>query len=506
MIAGMRGPVVGLLSFGMALLLAPGAAATPVEQALRTADAPPAQLEATSVRALPSGSIVTRFGQEVGGVPVQGTGAVVLDTGGGAPQLLFDKTDASVASPGNAELSRAQAIAAAKRAAGIREASRPAAAELVIAGEGAGTLAWEVLQPSARPLGDFLVTVDAASGDVISKHNLIRHATGQAELFDPNPVVANDGYGGLEDRKDQDSSNLTSLREPIALEHLADGQTCLKGDYATVRESEAGNKVCKDSLDWSNIKRESDKFEALMAYAHIDRTQVMIQALDLLSINAEPQNVVANGLADDNSFYQPSQDEIRLGTGGVDDGEDGDVIVHEYGHAVQDAQNPAAYRGAGRQAGAQGEGFGDYLAGAYSTEMTGFDLEWTPCVMEWDATSYDADTPSSPGICLRRADNPNTWDEQIDDCGGREIHCIGEVWASALLDLRSTLGDDAEADSIMDTVVLASHEVTPPDPTFQDASEALIAADDSEYALDDHCVEIRDELVARGFLTGDPCV
>ena len=51
---------------------------------------------------------------------------------------------------------------------------------------------------------------------------------------------------------------------------------------------------------------------------------------------------------------------IRLGKGGVDDGEDGEVIVHEYGHAVHDSQVPGY--GTSLDAGAIGEAFGDYLA------------------------------------------------------------------------------------------------------------------------------------------------
>lgn len=39
---------------------------------------------------------------------------------------------------------------------------------------------------------------------------------------------------------------------------------------------------------------------------------------------------------DDQSFYSPVTDSIQLGTGGVDDAEDADIIWHEYGHAIQD--------------------------------------------------------------------------------------------------------------------------------------------------------------------------
>ena len=43
-----------------------------------------------------------------------------------------------------------------------------------------------------------------------------------------------------------------------------------------------------------------------------------------------------------------------FGKGGVDDAEDAEVIWHEYGHAIQDAQVPGF--GAGHEAGVDGRG------------------------------------------------------------------------------------------------------------------------------------------------------
>ena len=124
-----------------------------------------------------------------------------------------------------------------------------------------------------------------------------------------------------------------------------------------------------------------------------------------------------------------------------------------------------AFGGGGNAAGAMGEGFGDYLAAVNQNESDGPDPEWTPCIMEWDATSYDDNSTDPPGICLRRADDPDSRTEQIDECGGAfDIHCVGQVWSSALLDLRNELGDDGGGDNVMDTLVLGSHFLLPPSP------------------------------------------
>jgi hypothetical protein len=61
----------------------------------------------------------------------------------------------------------------------------------------------------------------------------------------------------------------------------------------------------------------------------------------------------------DNSFAtdHPST-ELRFGNGGVDDAEDAEVILHEYGHAIHFSQN-FSFDGEG---GAISDGFGDYCA------------------------------------------------------------------------------------------------------------------------------------------------
>jgi len=483
-----------VLALGAAL--APAATANADTAALRAVDAPVGQLEKTSTHTPTGASSVTHYDQVVGGVPVSGADVVVSDLPGSAPRVLFDKSVDGLSDPGAPAVSRADAVAAALAAIGSPRGGHTSA-ELVIDATRGNQLAWQVAHYDRRPISDWLVTVSAASGDVIGKDDQLLRAEGSANLFDPNPVVSEDGYEGLRDRQDRDSDNLTNARVPVALEDLKDGQDCLKGDWAAARFTPKAKPVCKASLNWDNTTRSSNRFEALMAYYHVTEAQQYLQSLDVDPANAERQKLIANSFSADNSFYSGGPDEIQLGTGGVDDGEDADVIVHEYGHAVQDAQNPNAHNG--QDGGAMGEAYGDYLAATYSTETFGFDAEWTPCIMEWDATSYDDN--SEPGICLRRADVDNTVDEQEDFCGGTEIHCMGEVWSSALLELRTLLGDDGSGRSIVDRVVLDSHFSLPSNASFEEGSEAVIESDEALYGAGDHCSELRAEFVDRQLLS-----
>ncbi len=79
-----------------------------------------------------------------------------------------------------------------------------------------------------------------------------------------------------------------------------------------------------------------------MAYYWVTEAQKYIQCLGFGSpcgpINMESQDVRINQWGIDNSFSWDKKDVLRFGKGGVDDAEDAEVILHEYGHAMQDSQ------------------------------------------------------------------------------------------------------------------------------------------------------------------------
>jgi len=180
-----------------------------------------------------------------------------------------------------------------------------------------------------------------------------------------------------------------------------------------------------------NFNRSQKGFEQVMGYYHITRAQEYIQSLGFTDVNNEAQKYRTTGLTDDNSFYDPSTDRITYGTGGVDDAEDAEVIWHEYGHAIQDAQVPGF--GSTEEAGAIGEGFGDYWAMTMSSAVSA-NTATTPlaCIADWDSVSYTSGTPH----CLRRVDGPKLYPGGLDG----EVHDDGEIWSRALFDIFNALG------------------------------------------------------------------
>ena len=134
-----------------------------------------------------------------------------------------------------------------------------------------------------------------------------------------------------------------------------------------------------------------------MAYYWITEAQKYIQSLGFGTgkyppVNKQSQRVRINQWGQDNSFATDHpNDELRFGKGGVDDAEDAEVILHEYGHAIHFSQN---FSFASEEAGAISEGFGDYWA----ADVTNI-VAPTPdpaCVADWDSVSYTSTVAALP--------------------------------------------------------------------------------------------------------------
>jgi len=482
---------------GSALAVCASAAVGSEGVSTRAATAPSAQLTVGERVPVPGGGLIHRYRQRAGGLPVFGAEAVVADPPDSAPVLVTDTTAARIEpAPADSAIPRGRAIAAARLAA---DAARLRAAPRARLGfdPRTGSLAWEVSLPSARPLADFVVLVDARSGEKISTRDVLWRADLSATLFDPNPVVSQGSYSDLLDAKDRDSTLLTSLRVPVSLPRITSPEGCLVGVYADARLGKRAKPVCRPSLDFTGVTRSDDRFEALMAYFHIDRTRAYVDSLGLSeSLRARPQRVRANAIPADNSFYSSMTQSMTLGSGGVDDGEDADVIVHEYGHSLQDQAVKGAF-GRTIATGSMGEGFGDYLAAAMSALVTGGNPGFDACIFDWDSISY------SPTGCGRRADSALTLKRAERRCL-LEIHCVGEAWSGLLYELRAALGADTLGQSVMDRVVLESHFMLGKRSSFRDGARALIAADELLYA-GAHVPAIEAELIERQFCKRSGC-
>ncbi|MBI5032489.1 MAG: M36 family metallopeptidase [Chloroflexi bacterium] len=285
--------------------------------------------------------------------------------------------------------------------------------------------------------------------------------TGTGRVFLPNPVASLQDQS-LTDQKDADYAALQPAYRIVTLTNL-DGSGYLRGDWANVM-SETG-KPAHSPNNTFLYNRHDDEFEQVMAYYWVTEAQKYIQSLGFgvtrRAINKESQNIRINQIGIDNSYSWDKHDLLRFGKGGVDDAEDAEVILHEYGHAMMDSMMVPFGYGTSIEAGSIGEGFGDYWAVTVSSVVAP-----TPdpaCVADWDAISYTSSVPH----CLRRIDRDLHYPT---DLNGR-VHHDGMIWSRALWDIRKALGNVKA-----DTVILEGMFDYAPDTTMPAAAQATVNA------------------------------
>ncbi len=315
-----------------------------------------------------------------------------------------------------------------------------------------------------KPAGSWILFIDRVNGHIIDERNVLRKAIGKGRVFVPNPVVTLD-RDDLLDLKDAEQAVLAPAYKTVQLKDLEAGGF-LKGPYVDTTKT----KNCAQSASFDfQFTRDDERFEEVMAYYHIDSVQRYIQSLGFTGTKGilnRSIRVNAHGTNEDNSFYDPSpgRKDITYGNGGVDDAEDADVIVHEYGHAIQDAIIPGY--GQKPEGKAMGEGFGDYMAGTsfYKYKKGARKLK----LAEWDAKGYQG----GPQECLRRLDSAKKYPADMEG----EEHADGEIWSASLWQVRKLLGAKKA-----DTAIIESHFYLSQYSDFKDGAEAIIMAEKNLY-------------------------
>jgi hypothetical protein len=152
----------------------------------------------------------------------------------------------------------------------------------------------------------------------------------------------------------------------------------------------------------------------------------------------------------------------------VDDAEDGETILHEFGHALQDAIVPDF--GQTTEAAAMGEGFGDYFAASFFAGRK--PKRYRTAVMTWDGLFIGLDEGSDPPA-LRHVDERVTADDFVYQRGE---HTNGKIWSATLWDVRELLGRERA-----DRVIVESHFQLDGFTSFARGARAILDADRNLY-------------------------
>lgn len=460
---------------------------------------PPAAASAVEEQVLDvrssEGAVHVRLQQTLHGIPIAGAiSTLSMKPGDDEVSFAVDRhlpkaPDADSTPP----ITASEAEAAARTAIGVQGALRGAVStDLVYEQQGLMLrLAWDVVIPAMTPLGDWSASVDAQTGAVLGYRNLMTFDSGM--VFAPNPYESS-GHT-IPPPTDCDSpANATALasqRVSKTLLGITGAQNQLKGQYVdlTAPGIIGGYKVAGQANEASrtyNYGCNDDRFEEVMVYYWVDTLQRKMQSLGFTGTSAILNRAIpahAHYATGCNAFYSSLDRGLHFFDGdGVscdaDTAEDADVIVHEYGHAIQDNQIPG-YGGGNaaaqfEQAIAMGEGFGDFLGAVMFGDA---------CVGGWALNEVYA-----PGThCLRDMENPNVYPADYEACPDvpplnyEEEHCGGLVWGGALYDLIEALGDNQAARDLALRLVLDAQFYLSPWATFNDAASAIKQADADLY-------------------------
>ncbi len=324
--------------------------------------------------------------------------------------------------------------------------------------------AWRLRVRRTRPRAEYIVYVNAETGAVTQVYDNLAALGGRGRVFMPNPMARDRTFDPIDDDGE--------VKRPRPAAYLDVALAALKGN-GYLDGARATTRLTRERLRRldHDFRVDSNRlgFEEVSAYYHVDRAIAHLEDLGYSGsrrIFTRALEIDARGTREDNSWYSPGERTLTFGLGGVDDAEDGETVLHEFGHALQDAICPDF--GQSLEAAAMGEGFGDYWAASFFDAKKA--ARYRPTVMSWDGVLYPGDPP-----CVRRLDSPHTY-ETFDHSTNADEHENGEIWAAALWEVRGALGRRKA-----DRVIVDSHFQLDGFTTFARGARAILDADRNLY-------------------------
>jgi len=280
-------------------------------------------------------------------------------------------------------------------------------------------------------------------------------AAGTGVVFDPDPrtTLRNNGL--------QDTSPSGAFAAAYFTRDLQDiefdgTRYHLNGPWVHILNWDPPNTPPSNTTDgnWT-ATRGVNSFNDAMTYFQLDQSQRYMQSLGFTGATGIQEGSIGadtdgwNGA--DNSSYSPGTNRLTFGHGCVDDSEDADVMLHEYGHAINHDINNTWFGG---DTGAMGEGWGDYWAGSYSYS-TPFGPTFFPnWVFTWDG--HGSPVQCWPGRIMNAFGamyvHSTTYGAHQGIPGGYQSD---ELWSTPLFQSLLTLvEDEGQTRESVDTILL----------------------------------------------------
>ena len=307
-----------------------------------------------------------------------------------------------------------------------------------------------------------------------------------ARVFNPDPLTtAGVTYGTpYEDASDADISQLNMQRQQVTIDVAFENDTFkLESPYCLITEHSIPVVTPVTSLTPAfEFTRSQDGFEDVNAFYHINVYHDYVQQLGFDNIVDYPIWVDTHGMGGaDNSNFSAAGSPPRLsfGEGGVDDAEDADVIIHEYGHAISHSAAPNTNDGIERTA--LDEAIGDYFAASYSKSINSYNWQ--------KVFSWDGHNPFWNG---RVVESDKHYPEDLQN----NLYKDAELWSSTMMQIMDDIGRERTDEILIEALYSFSLQMS-----MTDAANLVIAADVSLNG-GGYVAPIRYWMCMRGFI---PC-
>ncbi len=302
--------------------------------------------------------------------------------------------------------------------------------------------------------------------------------TTAGQFYDTNTVYAN--------HNDSDFSWMDAQQQTVQFNALFDGDSFrLLNDYVRVLDFDppAIRPVVSVTPQFK-FNRSQSGFEDVNAFYHLTHYRNYINSLgfdaanETIDVDTHAQGETSDP---DNSFFAPGYSPRRIfyGIGGVNDAEDADVIIHEYGHFI--SYNAAPGSNNGKERNSLDEAFGDYNAASYSRSLNTFNQDW---VYNWDGHNQ-----------FWKGRVVNSTKVYPNDLVSSSIYPNAEIWSAVLFALNKEIGRGPT-----DSLVLETHYNYASNISMLDAAQILIASDELLFNGQYFC-PIYKHLLEHGLIT-----
>ncbi|MBI4872576.1 MAG: M36 family metallopeptidase [Candidatus Riflebacteria bacterium] len=377
---------------------------------------------------------------------------------------------------------------------------------------GLGLPVWRLEVAGREPWTEREVLVSAADGTVLESRNLLREAW--VKVFPGNPVVVKQDLGPVPELTDQaDSATEAFTGAYRRIQVQTDSSPWLRNQFVDVIGKEASDRASQPNGLFDTFLRSNPHFEEANAFFHVDQAARFVRdSVGMLEPIPPSILVYAHGTCAQNAYYSPLAKAIVFGDGEIDAAEDGDVIMHEYGHAIQDQQVPGlVYAG---DSGAIMEGWADFFSCSVSSVLTRVQdanyLDPDPAgLAEWWIRGGGVAVPASyDGKSLRRVDDrgPEYKHYPEDLHPKREVHADGEVWSRYLWEVRQGFDDTSTGqrvpglgNEVTARLALTANTLFTPSVTFFAAARAMVTAE-QRLSKGANARTVVQAAIKRGFL------